>query len=101
MIPFCVPQDHVVINLAAIVRIVEHPALASAGEINGTRGKWIEVHMSDGQRLEFDGNHAEIVLSQVMTAFQVFQGHLTAAAQQMQSANSGIVIPSMKPPPAH
>lgn len=91
MIPFCNPQDHVVINLNQIVRLVEHPLTSEGSE------KVITVHYVNGKSEIFSGRPAEIVAGQVMLCFQIFQASLA----QVTGNASQIVVPSGVMPPTN
>lgn len=93
MIPYTIPQDHVILNLNHIVRIIEHP---NAGDLASRGAKpYIEVLLSTGETLEFEDKAAEIIKGEVMFCFTHHQNIKAAIIQQTNAAAGGIIVPTM------
>lgn len=96
MIPFTIPADHEILNLNHVVRLKEYPIknLASAAD----RGGMIEILLSTGETLRYEGQAAEIVKSEIMFCLTHHANVKSSIIAQMKQAAGGIIVPTMTAP---
>jgi hypothetical protein len=80
MIPFTIPEDHHVINIAAISRIEE------------LENDYLKVYFMDGSTVIYEEKPAKIVRAEVMFFFKTYQNFKQDLNRKIITANGKQVL---------
>jgi len=82
MIPLIVPRDNFIINLLSVSTVESHPP----GTI-GNKELAVDVKLTDGRLLQFEGQEAGIVLGEINFAMNAYRTY-----QQAATGNGPLIV---------
>ncbi len=94
MIPFTIPEDTFLLNMNHVVSILEFPRsqFATAAKPETVR---IEVQLSTGEVLNFEGRPAEIIKAEAVFCYQHHAAVKASIINAQAAANQSIIVPKM------